>query len=233
LYAYQLVLKACCTEVYGIDSALQTRRFDALLRLAIVGEHAPEKVILLEIDPLNPKTLPDFRLTEKLCGIRTADIRDVRREGNKLYFEGRPVHRIYNRAIADKLVRRDWAGHPNWFFLVSKYLIPFLLHETVPEPYFLDRIPAIPDDLNNRVLKPLYSFARLGVKVGPTREREWTVTETSNRQARRRASFHPYRRVALRPQDLCFRFPVVSGAAEGGVPHVGTDDFSNMCSILK
>ena len=127
LYAYQPVLEDCYAEVYGIDPSLRTPPFDALLRRAIVGDHAPENVILLEIDPLHQKTLPDFRLTERLCGIRTADIRDVRRDGNKLYFEGRPVHRIYNRAIADELVRREvqadfrfdddldveWAGHPN------------------------------------------------------------------------------------------------------------------------
>jgi hypothetical protein len=64
----------------------------------------------------------------------------------------------------------EWAGHPNWFFLISKFSIPWLKHETVPKSWFLDQVAAIPEDLDNYVLKPLYSFAGLGVKVGPTRE---------------------------------------------------------------
>ena len=207
LYAYQPVLEEVYTDVYGLDPHLLTPRFDALLRQAIVGDHAPENVILLEIDPLHQKTLPDFLLTEKLCGIRTADIRDLRRRGNKLYLGETPVDRIYNRAIADELVRRDvkaefrfdddidveWAGHPNWFFLISKYSIPFLKHETVPESYFLHEVPAIPDDLDNWVLKPLYSFAGLGVKVGPAREDIDSIPagERSQYLLQRRMRFEP------------------------------------------
>ena len=207
LYAYQPVLEEVYTDVYGLDPHLLTPRFDALLRQAIVGDHAPENVILLEIDPLHQKTLPDFLLTEKLCGIRTADIRDLRRRGNKLYLGETPVDRIYNRAIADELVRRDvkaefrfdddidveWAGHPNWFFLISKYSIPFLKHETVPESYFLHEVPAIPDDLDNWVLKPLYSFAGLGVKVGPAREDIDSIRagERSQYLLQRRMRFEP------------------------------------------
>jgi hypothetical protein len=207
LYAYQPVLEDVYADVYGIDPQLHTPRFDALLRKAIVGDHSPENVILLEIDPLNQKTLPDFLLTEKLCCIRTADIRDLHRRGNKLFLGETPVERIYNRAIADELVRRDvkaefrfdddidveWAGHPNWFFLISKYSIPFLKHETVPESYFLHEIPAIPDDLDNWVLKPLYSFAGLGVKVGPAREDIRSIpTEARNQYLlQRRMRFEP------------------------------------------
>ncbi len=207
LYAYQPVLEETYINAYDLAPNLLTPRYDALFRRAILGDHAPENVILLEIDPQNQKTLPDFLLTEKLCGIRTADIRDLRRRGNKLYFHDTPVERIYNRAIADELIRRDvhaefrfdddieveWAGHPNWFFLISKFSIPFLKHETVPESHFLHQIPEIPPDLDNWVLKPLYSFAGLGVKVGPAREDIDAIPEAERAHylLQRRMRFEP------------------------------------------
>jgi hypothetical protein len=64
----------------------------------------------------------------------------------------------------------DWAGHPNWFYLLSKFSLPWFDHVCVPRSHFLDRVPVLPDDLSRYVLKPLYSFAGLGVKVGPTRD---------------------------------------------------------------
>ena len=64
----------------------------------------------------------------------------------------------------------EWAGHPNWFFRLSKFSIPFLNHPSVPKTWFLDRVSELPSDPENYVLKPLFSFAGLGVVVGPTRE---------------------------------------------------------------
>jgi hypothetical protein len=159
-----------------------------LLRRAIVGTHDPENVILMEIHPQQQKTLPDFLLTEKALGVKTVDIADIRKEGSKLYYECDskriPIRRIYNRAIVDELQRKniklnfdwrddldvEWAGHPNWCFRVSKFSIPYLEHESVPKTWFLDRIDHIPDDLQNYALKPLYSFAGLGVVIAPTKE---------------------------------------------------------------
>jgi hypothetical protein len=61
----------------------------------------------------------------------------------------------------------EWAGHPNWFFRLSKFSLPYLDHPAVPRTRFLDRAQDIgrPEDY---VLKPLYSFAGTGVIVGPT-----------------------------------------------------------------
>ncbi len=186
LYAYQPVLEETYRDAYDLAVTKQSHH-QALFQRAILGDHAPENVVLLEIDPHNQKTLPDFLLTAKATGIRIADIRDVRKKGNKLYLDGIPIDRIYNRAIADELIRLntqadfrfdddldvEWAGHPNWFFLISKFSLPYLKHPTVPESWFLSEVyktNSLPDDLENYVLKPLYSFAGLGVKVGPARE---------------------------------------------------------------
>jgi hypothetical protein len=205
LYAFQPVFEDTYRDVYKID--VSGNHSEALVKQAILGDCAPENVILLEVDPLHQKTLPDFLLTEKLTGVRTVDIRDVKRRGRKLYANGIPVDRIYNRAIADELIRRNiraefrfdddldvqWAGHPNWFFLISKFSLPYLRHETVPECWFLSDLDVLPDDLDNYVLKPLYSFAGLGVKVGPTREDMDAVPKEQRSQylLQRRMRFDP------------------------------------------
>jgi len=195
LYAYQPVLARTFMDVHGLDKGLQyllsgmdSASYLALLRQAIVGKQDPENVVLMEIDPQHQKTLPDFLLTEKLLGIRTVDIRAIKKNGNRLSWEvdGKdvPIRRIYNRAIVDELERKhaklafdfrddldvEWAGHPNWYFRISKYSIPYLRHASVPKTAFLDQLTDIPDDLENYALKPLYSFAGLGVLIAPTKE---------------------------------------------------------------
>lgn len=193
LYAFQLVLAEQYRRAYGLDASLHAllgrlshRKYVELVRQAIVADCDPENVVLLEIDPLNQKTLCDFLVTERLFGVRAVCITDVIREGNRLFYrrEGRriPIHRIYNRAIVDELVRRRvklpfdfrdgldvaWAGHPNWFFRLSKFSIPFFRHPTVPRSWFLDELKELPLPPEQLVLKPLFSFAGLGVIVGPT-----------------------------------------------------------------
>ncbi len=196
LYAYQGPLAEAYLDIYDLQSAnlnyllsgLDTDSYRGILRHAIVGTHDPENVILMEIDPLHQKTLPDFLLTEKQLGVRPVNIVDIKKEGSRLYYErdGKriPIHRIYNRAIVDELERKnvklnfdwrddlqvEWAGHPNWYFRISKFSIPYLKHESVPKTTFLDQLKEIPPDLENYALKPLYSFAGLGVVIAPKKE---------------------------------------------------------------
>jgi hypothetical protein len=191
LYAFQPALAEVYRRVYRVDEDLCTfldglneQSYTDLLRRAILGGHAPENVILLEIDPYQQKTLADFLLTRKLLGIKIASITDIKKRGRKLYLDGIEVKRIYNRAIVDELVRKnvqadfefsddldvEWAGHPNWFFRLSKFSLPWFRHVCVPETRFLSDVKQLPDDLDDYVLKPLYSFAGFGVKISPTRE---------------------------------------------------------------
>ena len=200
LYAYQGYLAEAYLDVYGLRgftggsslqyflSGLDHNSYRDLLRRAIVAEHDPENVILMEIDPTHQKTLPDFLLTEKMLNVRAVDIVDIKKEDSKLYYERQgkriPIKRIYNRAIVDELERKnvklafdwrddldvEWAGHPNWYFRISKFSIPYLKHESVPKTWFLDQLDTVPDDLANYALKPLYSFAGLGVVIAPRKE---------------------------------------------------------------
>src|SRR5438477_5574236 len=195
LYAYQAALAQEYKEAYGLPDALKIffgdldlEKYQRLLRRAILGKHDPENVVLLEIDPYDQKTLPDFLLTEEICKIQPVNIREVVKQGNRLLYKKNgksiPIHRIYNRVIFDELVRKkiqppfdfreplevEWAGHPNWYFRISKYSIPYLRHESVPKTWFLDKLDHIPEDLENYALKPLYSFAGLGVIIAPTKK---------------------------------------------------------------
>ena len=194
LYAYQPVLGQAYLDVFGLDarlryflSGLDSDSYQKLLSNAIVAGQAPENVVLMEVHPEEQKTRPDFLLTEKLLGIRTVCITKIHKQGRQLFYEedGRqvPIERIYNRAIVDELERKgvelpfdfrddldvEWAGHPNWYFRISKYSIPYLKHVSVPRTWFLEQMPEVPADLENFVLKPLYSFAGLGVVIAPSR----------------------------------------------------------------
>ena len=195
LYAYQAALSQSYIDVFGLDpklhyllGGLDWESYKKLLHRAIVGDQDPQTVILMEIDPLHQKTLPDFLLTEKLLGIKTVSITDIKKVGSYLFYENAgkrtPIRRIYNRAIVDELVRKnlkmafkftddlevEWAGHPNWYFRMSKFSLPFLKHECVPKTWFLDRMQNVPDDLAHYVVKPLFSFAGLGVIMNPTKD---------------------------------------------------------------
>ena len=195
LYAYQPVLSQTYIDVFGLDSSLRyhlsgldATTYTQLLRDAIVAGHDPANVVLMEVHPEEQKTLPDFLLTEKLLGISTVCITKIRKDGRRLSYEAGgkliPIERIYNRTIVDELERKgvalpfdfrddldvEWAGHPNWYFRISKYSIPYLKHASVPRTWFLDQLPSVPSDLENFVLKPLYSFAGLGVVIAPSRK---------------------------------------------------------------
>jgi len=208
LYAYQPHLAETYRRAYGLDDSLSAlllpeEEYWTLLRRTIVGDHDPSNVVLLEIEPQSQKTLPDFLLTEKRLGIRTVCVTEVEKRGRRLYHRGVPIERIYNRAIVDELVRKgvkpafdfrddlevEWAGHPNWYFRISKFSIPFLKHISVPRTQFLS--DGVPDDLENYVLKPLYSFAGLGVVIGPTEDEIARVGDPTQYILQERVDFAP------------------------------------------
>ena len=197
LYAFQRFLLGCYREAFPAIppdwrpycSGLDDGSYLDLLRRVIIGAHAPENVILLEIEPERQKTRIDFACTETLLGVSPVSLTDVVRRGRELFYrrEGREVRieRIYNRVIFDELLRRpdlapdfdlrapvdvEWAGHPNWYFRASKHSLPFLKTAHCSPAFFADELPP-GEALEDFVLKPLYSFAGLGVDVEPTPEK--------------------------------------------------------------
>ncbi len=194
LYGFQPYLANLFRTFYPIPDNLShlfnaDTNIDYLTQLKqmLVGDCEPEEVILLEIYPEKQKTRIDFVLTEKATGVAPVCLTKIRKEGRALYYEkeGRQVRikRIYNRLIFDDLknfpdlktdfhltddVDVEWIGHPNWFFRISKYTLPLLKSPYVPDSYYLSDLPEYPTDLENYVLKPLFSFAGSGVKLNVT-----------------------------------------------------------------
>src|SRR5690606_16750281 len=118
----------------------------------------PANTILLEINPESQKTRIDFAATESLIGIKSVSITDLIKEGKNLFYKEEnkkiKIERIYNRVIFDELIRKkinlnfnikdelniSWAGHPNWFFKISKYSLPFLKGKYVSPAFFLNEL---------------------------------------------------------------------------------------------
>ena len=193
LYGYQPVLARQYIESFGLPADLgiylggyDHDTYQQQMRALIVAGHDPENVILLEIDPEKQKTLCDFVITRKDLGIAIVDILKLKKRGKHLFYEKGsreiPVHRIYNRCIVDELERKsielpfdltepldvEWAGHPNWYYRISKFSVPYLKHTCVPKTWLLDQNSTVPRDNYNYILKPLYSFAGIGIKFNPT-----------------------------------------------------------------
>jgi hypothetical protein len=210
-------------ELQYLLGGLNDEGYWAILRDVIVGKHDPENVVLLEIEPEKQKTLPDFRVHADRLGIQIVDIATVVKEGKRLFYkpEGErrknralvPIERIYNRAIVDELVRKDiklpfdyreelaveWAGHPNWYFRISKFSIPYLDHPAVPAAVFLDDWfsgkgrERLPEDRRRWVLKPLFSFAGKGIHFEPSDEDLAAIpgVERHNYLLQERVQFEP------------------------------------------
>ena len=193
LYGFQLAVAEAYRDAFGLPASLDlylddltAARYHSLVADAIVGDHDPAEVVLMEIQPRQQKTWPDFVVTEQMWGVRAVDTTEVKREGRRLYYrrDGNvtQIKRIYNRVIPDELERKriqlsfgygddlevQWAGHPAWYFRVSKFSIPWLTHACVPETRFLDGIAQLPIDRERYLLKPLFSFAGGGIVFAPT-----------------------------------------------------------------
>lgn len=198
LFAFQAWQAACCRNVFVIPdnydnylNGFTKESYLQLLKEILLGGHNPENVILLEIFPEKQKTRVDFSFTKDFTGIKQVCITSLIKKGKKLFYinngKETEVKRIYNRVIFDDLQQQtpevqekgkilledtdtEWVPHPNWFFRISKYMLPFIKNHFVPKTMFLNEIEEIPADLENYVLKPLFSFAGQGVVIDVTRQ---------------------------------------------------------------
>jgi hypothetical protein len=194
LYGFQLMMLDCLRKSFPAVPRYWTSSFGGikdeqyleLLRRTIVGTADPKNVVLLEIEPEKQKTRVDFAATGRLLGIETVSLTAIKKQGRTLLYDHNgtdiPIRRIYNRVIFDDLMRRPdlvlpfrfqddldvkWVGHPNWYFRISKHSLPFLKTEHTSAAFFADELPA-GEDVSEYVLKPLFSFAGLGVDMEPT-----------------------------------------------------------------
>lgn len=218
LYGFQSHLAANYKKSFELDSQLnpyfngltETSYFE-LLKKVIIGNYQPHEVALMDVDAPNQKTAIDFFVTAKHLGIKILALSEIRKEGNQLFYEenGQKIQlkRIYNRLIFDEIADDEnifknsfdpreeldieWITHPNWFYRISKYTMPFLKSEFVPETRFLDTIKEIPTDLENYVLKPLFSFAGMGVIIDVTPTDIQQISDPENWILQRKVTYEP------------------------------------------
>ena len=181
------------------------------LKKLVLGDEKPENVILLEIYPETQKTKVDFDVTESLIGVKAICLTKIIKEGRKLFYRNEgiktPIHRIYNRLIFDDLtnfpdlktefnltddVDVEWIGHPNWFFRISKYMMPFLQSPYIPKCRFLNDFEGkYPRNLSEYVLKPLFSFAGSGVKINVLEEDLTSISDPENYILQKKVIYEP------------------------------------------
>jgi hypothetical protein len=170
-------------ELTPFINGISSKEYLQILEDVICNGHPKENVILLEIEPEKQNTKIDFYYCKRDIGIPIICITELIKKGKQLFYEDENgteilVKRIYNRVIFDELDLRtdlklsfhfsdeldvEWAGHPNWFFRISKFILPFLKGKYFIETTLLSELTEIPKDLENYVLKPLFSFSGTGV----------------------------------------------------------------------
>ena len=208
LFAYEVLLDDVFRNHFPVPENfscypgnLDRESYIAAMKAIILKDHAPENVILLEIFPEKQKTRIDFFCTSEYIGIEMVCLTKLIKEGRKLFYMNNgkktEIKRIYNRVIFDDLQQQtpevqekgkifnealdvEWCPHPNWFYRISKFTLPLIRHPYVPKTYYLDQVKQIPADLENYVLKPLFSFAGQGVVIDVTQKDIDAITDPGN-----------------------------------------------------
>ncbi|HMU48108.1 MAG TPA: hypothetical protein PKC72_17215 [Chitinophagaceae bacterium] len=208
LFAYEVLLDDVFRKHFDVPdnfscylNGYDRESYIRFMKEIIVAGHNPENVILLEIFPRQQKTRIDFYCTEEYLGIKMVCLTELIKEGKNIYYidNGRKIQvkRIYNRVIFDDLQQQtkevqekgkiffeelevEWCPHPDWFYRISKFTLPLIRHPYVPQTFYLNQVKQIPTDLENYVLKPLFSFAGQGVVIDVTEKDILDIKDPEN-----------------------------------------------------
>lgn len=218
LYAFQVYLSENYKEAFDIDdewkpylSDLDKDGYLKLLERTIVGKYLPSEVVLMDVNAHQQKTVVDFHLTSQYLGIPVVSLEELREHNGQLFYEKEHevlhIKRIYNRLIFDEIendpdifnkvvdIRKplevEWITHPHWFYRISKFTMPFLKGDYIPECYFVNELKEIPENLSDYVLKPLFSFAGQGVMIDVTAEGIRNLRDPENWILQRKVTYAP------------------------------------------
>ena len=218
LYGFQSALGDQFKNTFDIPhdwsiyfSGLNKESYIGLLKKTILGPYEPDEVVLMDVDAPNQKTAVDFYATKQLIGTPIVSLSDLIQEGKRLFYsvngEKKPIKRIYNRLIFDEIandpdifdkvadIRQpldvEWITHPNWFYRISKFTMPFLSGTYIPKTQFVHQLTEIPTDLENYVLKPLFSFAGQGVIIDVTKQDIESITDPENWILQQKVNYEP------------------------------------------
>jgi hypothetical protein len=218
LYGFQTLLGDTYKDVFELDdewspyfSGIDRESYINLLKKTIIGPYRPDEVVLIDVNAFNQKTLVDFYITQQLLGIPIVSLSDLQQQGKQLFYESngerKRIKRIYNRLIFDEIdtdpgifkkvvdIRQpldvEWVTHPNWFYRISKFTMPYLKGDYIPKTTFLNQLDNIPADLENYVLKPLFSFAGQGVIIDVTEDDIKKIIDPGNWILQEKVNYEP------------------------------------------
>ena len=218
LFAFEVVQDEALRNSYTIPenvtpylNGYTKEKYLQHLSTIIKGEQG-EHTVLLELYPEQQKTRIDFYCTQHYLAIPVVCITEIFKIGKALYYQREgidiKIDRIYNRIVADELKKQSaeinekaailytdldvrWVTHPNHFFRISKYLLPFLQHDWIPKTQFVDQIESIPHHLENYILKPLFSFAGQGVIIDVQSSDFVSITDPENWIMQEKVTYAP------------------------------------------
>jgi hypothetical protein len=218
LYGFQVHLGDTSREIFDIDTdksiyfnGLYRDAYLDLLKKTIIGPYQPDEVVLMDVNAPEQKTAVDFYITQQYLGIPVVSLSELQQEGKQLFYEAngekKRIRRIYNRLIFDEIDGNDtifdqvvdirqqldveWITHPNWFYRISKFTMPYLSGNYIPETQFLHQLKQIPADLENYVLKPLFSFAGQGVIIDVTENDIKNIQDPENWILQQKVNYEP------------------------------------------
>ena len=218
LFAFEVLQDEALRNSYTIPenvtpylNGYTKEKYQRHLSTIIKGEQG-EHTVLLELYPEQQKTRIDFYCTQHYLAIPVVCITEIFKKGNSLYYQREgidiKIDRIYNRIVADELKKQSaeikekaailysdldasWVTHPNHFFRISKYLLPFLKHDWIPKTEFVDQIETIPHHIENYILKPLFSFAGQGVIIDVQASDFTSMTDPANWIMQEKVTYAP------------------------------------------
>ncbi|WP_158828795.1 hypothetical protein [Mucilaginibacter lacusdianchii] len=218
LYGFQVLLGDTYQSIFDMGddwtiffSNLDQAGYLELLKKTIIGPYQPDEVVLMDVNAFEQKTFVDFYITQQYLGIPIVSLSDLKQKGNQLYYkangEEKLIKRIYNRLIFDEIETEgtpfegnvdlrlpldvEWITHPNWFYRISKFTMPYLKGGAIPKTYFLSELTDIPTDLENYVLKPLFSFAGQGVIIDVTPKDIEAIADPENWILQQKVQYEP------------------------------------------
>lgn len=197
LFAFELLHDNAFHHAFEIPSnyspflnQYNREQYIAHLKKIVMGGNN-KHTILLEIKPEQQKTKIDFYHTQSLLGLPIVCISEIFEKDDRLYYHraGKDfqIERIYNRMVFEEIQQQEttiqekweiirntegleWVTHPHHFFRFSKFSIPFLNGISIPYTQFLQNLKEIPSNLDQYILKPLFSFAGQGVIIDLTKD---------------------------------------------------------------
>ncbi|MEN0055164.1 MAG: hypothetical protein AAGC65_15935 [Mucilaginibacter sp.] len=218
LYGFQVNLGDTYRKIFDIQNdktiyfnELDKKAYLKLLKKTILGPYKPDEVVLMDVNVPEQKTAVDFDITSRYLGIPVVSLSDLEQQGDQLFYdangEKKRIKRIYNRLIFDEIdgdpnifdhivdIRQaldvEWITHPNWFYRISKFTMPYLTGDYIPRTQFLHELSQIPPDLENYVLKPLFSFAGQGVIIDVKESDIFHIPDPENWILQQKVNYEP------------------------------------------